>query len=161
MFEDVHKQKLMREGKPLPARAYSEDTLPYTSHWWPESVKILHREALREEDCLKNDFRRLFPCQSIVHPDRAAQSDNFRCASRLLNTKLGNLNSCPVRTSLTHGSLIACSFAIFFLRTRLQQGITVSAAARAGALAFDKKIKADEAAALAAAYSGFFFPSFT
>ncbi|KAJ7699838.1 hypothetical protein B0H14DRAFT_3528294 [Mycena olivaceomarginata] len=113
MFEDVREQKLMREGKPLPARAYSEDTSPYTSHWWPESVKILHWEALREEDCLKNDFRHLFP---------------------LLNTKL------------------ACSFAIFFLRTRLQEGITASAAARAAALAFDKKIKADEAAALAAAY---------
>ncbi|KAJ7747608.1 hypothetical protein B0H14DRAFT_2636748 [Mycena olivaceomarginata] len=88
MFEDVREQKLMREGKPLPARAYSEDTSPYTSHWWPESVKILHWEALREEDCLKNDFRHLFPCQSVVHPDRTAQSDNFCRASRLLNTKL-------------------------------------------------------------------------
>ncbi|KAJ7809285.1 hypothetical protein B0H14DRAFT_2608179 [Mycena olivaceomarginata] len=89
MFEeDVSKQKLMREGKPLPAREYSEDTSPYAPHWWPESVKILHREASPEEDRLKSDFRRIFLCQPVVHPDRAAQSDNFRHASRLLNTKL-------------------------------------------------------------------------
>ncbi|KAJ7806525.1 hypothetical protein B0H14DRAFT_2610373 [Mycena olivaceomarginata] len=135
MFKkDVSKQKLMREGKPLPAREYCEDTSPYAPHWWPESVKILHREASREEDRLKSDFRRIFPCQPVVHPDCAAQSDNFRRASRLLNTKL------------------ACSSAIFLLRTRLQEGFTASAAARAGALAFYKKIQAEEEAALASAY---------
>jgi hypothetical protein len=87
--ESVRKQKLMREGKPLPAREYSEDASPYAPHWWPESVKILHREASREEDRLKDEFRRLFPCQPVVHPDRAAQVENFCRASRLLNTKLG------------------------------------------------------------------------
>ncbi|KAJ7793365.1 hypothetical protein B0H14DRAFT_3498168 [Mycena olivaceomarginata] len=77
------------QGKPLPAREYSEDASPYASHWWPENVNILHREASREEDCLKDDFRRLFPCQPVVHPDREAQAENFRRASRFLNAKLG------------------------------------------------------------------------
>ncbi|KAJ7846955.1 hypothetical protein B0H14DRAFT_3454016 [Mycena olivaceomarginata] len=136
--ESVREQKLMREGKPLPAREYSEDASPYASHWWPENVNILHREASREEDCLKDDFRRLFPCQPVVHPDREAQAENFRRASRFLNAKL------------------ACSSAIFFLRTRLQEGITASAAARAGAVAFYQKIEAEKAAAIAAAYGVFF-----
>ncbi|KAJ7817254.1 hypothetical protein B0H14DRAFT_3474732 [Mycena olivaceomarginata] len=83
--DSIHEQNLMRQGKPLPAREYSEDTSPYASHW-------------------------------------------------LLNTKL------------------ACFFGIFLLRTHLQEGFTASAAARAGAIAFYKKIEADEAVAIAATY---------
>ncbi|KAJ7340751.1 hypothetical protein DFH08DRAFT_811939 [Mycena albidolilacea] len=127
--ESVRKQKLMREGKPLPAREYSKDASPYAPHWWPESVKILHREASREEDRLKDEFRRLFPCGKSSPRQQAPQYQAWLTVF-----------------------LPSCSYAAFFLRTRLQEGITASAVARAGAIAFYKKIEAEEAAAITAAY---------
>jgi hypothetical protein len=51
-------QQLIRAGKPLPAHKYSESLSPYASHWWPDSIRCLHRQASQEEQKLKDRFAR-------------------------------------------------------------------------------------------------------
>ncbi|KAJ7055520.1 hypothetical protein C8F01DRAFT_1087830 [Mycena amicta] len=109
--------QLFWEGRPLPAHEYSEDSSPRSSWWWPASIASLYREASDEEAYLKYEFRLQFPFRPVTHPGRVMQSAEFLRQQTLLHAKL------------------ACSYAVFLLRTRLQEGITASAAASAAALA--------------------------
>ncbi|KAJ7050146.1 hypothetical protein C8F01DRAFT_1264414 [Mycena amicta] len=109
--------QLVWEGRPLPAHEFSEDNSPRSSWWWPASIVSLHREASDEESYLKYKFRLQFPFRPMIHPGRANQSAEFLRQRRLL-----------------HGQL-ACSYAVFLLRTHLQEGITACGATRTAALA--------------------------
>ncbi|KAJ7728454.1 hypothetical protein B0H14DRAFT_2640707 [Mycena olivaceomarginata] len=129
--EGERRNKILRTGNSLPAHLYSEDSSPIPAWWWPMNIEHLHREAMDEELYLKYKFRLQFPFRPQIHVDRATQSVEFLHERMLLNARL------------------AASYAIFFLRTRLKEGITSSAAALAGALAAART--ADAAAAAAAA----------
>ncbi|KAJ7701648.1 hypothetical protein B0H14DRAFT_2648359 [Mycena olivaceomarginata] len=129
--EGERRNKILRTGNSLPAHLYSEDSSPIPAWWWPMNIEHLHREAMDEELYLKYKFRLQFPFRPQIHVDRATQSVEFLHERMLLNARL------------------AASYAIFFLRTRLKEGITSSAAALAGALAAARA--ADAAAAAAAA----------
>ncbi|KAJ6488779.1 hypothetical protein C8R45DRAFT_929487 [Mycena sanguinolenta] len=114
---------------------YCEIYSPDFSHWWPDSIKHLHRQASREEQQLKDHLARLFPYHPDVHPERAARAPKFLAANIRLNAQL------------------ACSQAIFFIRTFVQEQITAGQAARAGKTEFYRQIEAPAAAATAAAYT--------
>ncbi|KAJ7302605.1 hypothetical protein DFH08DRAFT_826486 [Mycena albidolilacea] len=130
--EGEHMNELLREGRALPAHEYSEDSSPQSLWWWPASIKSLHGEASDEELYLKYIFRLRFPFRPVIHPGRTTQSAKFVHAQTLLHAQLTS------------------SYAVFLLHTRLQEGITVSAAAHAGALA---TIRAADAAAATKEYS--------
>jgi hypothetical protein len=51
--EAERKNRLLHEGRSLPAHDYSEETSPTPSWWWPANIKRLHSEASDEELYLK------------------------------------------------------------------------------------------------------------
>ncbi|KAJ6556067.1 hypothetical protein B0H19DRAFT_1235408 [Mycena capillaripes] len=114
--KDAATEKQVRLGNPTAAYEYSEFTTPPESPWWTCAVRSLYREAQAEEQDIKDEFRRKYRTHPIPHPDRAARSPLFMRACHRLSIYL------------------ACTQAVFWIRTRIQEGTTAADVARAGAL---------------------------
>lgn len=83
--------ELRRQGLPLPAHEYGEDSSPDSSLYWPPPIKQLHYEASQEESDLKYSFRLRYPFHPVLHPERAAETPAFLRARRHLHVQLGML----------------------------------------------------------------------
>ncbi|KAJ7677668.1 hypothetical protein B0H14DRAFT_2655957 [Mycena olivaceomarginata] len=142
--EAERRNEIMRVGKSLPAHLYSEDSSPTPAWWWPANIKCLHCEASDKELYLKYKFRLRFPFRPQLHVGRATHSVDYLHERMLLNARLEQKRPHPKSAS---------SYAIFFLRTRLEDGITSSAAAQAGALTAARAADAAAAAAAALEYT--------
>ncbi|KAF8121729.1 hypothetical protein K438DRAFT_2004886 [Mycena galopus ATCC 62051] len=98
------------KGLSLPAHRFSEFSSPPTSPWWSPEILRLRHEAEDEEREIKHSF-------ALRHRPRyrVLADPEFRADRDLLH------------------ALLACTHAVFFLRTRLQEGITAADAARIAA----------------------------
>ncbi|KAJ6625424.1 hypothetical protein B0H10DRAFT_1942666 [Mycena sp. CBHHK59/15] len=86
---------------------------------------LLSTEANDKVQDIKSDFHRKYPFCPIVSQDRATRSAAFVRASHCLNAYL------------------ACTQAVFWIRTFLQEGATTAVLARAGCDASAEKAQAD------------------
>ncbi|KAJ7302221.1 hypothetical protein DFH08DRAFT_978086 [Mycena albidolilacea] len=108
----LHRHQLEHEGKPLPAHEYSEYNSSGSSPWWLQPIKLLHDDARHKESHIKYQFSLQYPCRSPLHVNHHPEFlDNTLCLH----------------------SRLACIQAVFWIRTLLQGGITVSTASQVGA----------------------------
>ncbi|KAJ7214589.1 hypothetical protein B0H12DRAFT_1242148 [Mycena haematopus] len=100
-----------QEGKSPPAHRFSEYSSPPISPWWPAAIQQLHDDADREARQYKYNF-------AVRHPPRhrVVSDPEFRSDRTLLHARL------------------ACTEAVFLLRTRVQEGMTAAHAAHLGAV---------------------------
>ncbi|KAJ6476010.1 hypothetical protein C8R47DRAFT_1075840 [Mycena vitilis] len=115
--ESIAILRLAREGLPLPAHIYSELLPTQFSPWWPASIQRLHTEAETEAGVYRRDFQTVYPTHPALSPDRAHQTAIF------------------IRDTAFLHAVLACCHAIFWRRTRIQEGVTAAQAARGGFIA--------------------------
>ncbi|KAJ7686440.1 hypothetical protein B0H14DRAFT_2654289 [Mycena olivaceomarginata] len=121
-----------REGRALPAHIYSEHSSPFDSPWWPAPIQKLFGKARAEEHRVNLAFVLKY---HVLHPDRNSQPPAFLHQHSLLLARL------------------TCTYAIFFLRTRLQEHVTAATAPRAGAILAARREQAAAGARAAAVYT--------
>jgi hypothetical protein len=141
-----------REGRSLPAHIYSKDSPPPDSPWWSAPIQRLFGEAKADERRVRLTFVFTY---HVLHPDRKSRPPAFLHQHSLLLARLGTYSSLVALSaiSLTIFNQAACAHAIFFLRTRLQEGVTAATAARAGAIVGARREQAATGACAAAVYS--------
>ncbi|KAJ6479821.1 hypothetical protein C8R45DRAFT_933609 [Mycena sanguinolenta] len=125
VVDEAHaKSALIRErlhaGKSLPAHTYTEFSTPPVSPWWPPVIMALHADASQEEQEIKLSFDQKYPyrtrCRHLPSRDALVFPPGFLEDRKLLHHRL------------------ACTQAIFWIRTRVETGGTASAAALENAM---------------------------